>query len=112
MAGATQQPEVGWRVAATSASRVNMIEFVGVVDFFAATTCPTISRGTFILHELRQASLVGLATPFTVNAFMQGIITPVRRRAHFFPRPDRLQPLQAIRQRTARNRNLPNPLDH
>jgi hypothetical protein len=70
MAGAAQQPEVGWRIAAASASRVNAIDFVGAVDCsLAARTRPTISRGNFLLHELRPTPVVGLAT---VWSFTQG----------------------------------------
>ena len=115
MAGATQQPEVGGRVAAASASRVNVIDFVGVVDcFLAATTRPTISCGNFLLHELCQTPLVGLATPSTVWSFTQGkrLIMSASRHAHSFPRPDRLQPLQAIKQWASRSRNPPNQVEH
>ena len=110
MAGATQQPEVGWRVAAASASQENVIDLVRAVDYFlVATTRPPISCGYCLLHDLRQTPLIGLATPSTVWSFTQGerLITSASRRAHFFPRPDRLQPLQAIKQRAPRSRKPP-----
>lgn len=116
MAGATQQPEVGWRVAAASASRVNVIDFVSVVDcFLAATTCPMISCSNLLLHELRQTPLLGPVTPPTVwRSFTQGkrVVTSASRHAHFFPRPDRLQPLQAIKQWASRSRKPPNQVEH